>query len=99
MKKTELISLENFMNVSYKKTKCKPSVYRASSFVPFSPLAMLDPTILTIGGIVLGITLIERFLERLGVLCIAEDISSVLRFIMPVTFFGALIYFFMTFSI
>ncbi|MGG0343281.1 hypothetical protein ABEY50_24795 [Priestia megaterium] len=99
MKKTELISLKNFMNVSYKKTKCKPSAYRAFSFVPFSPLAMLDPTILTIGGIVLGIALIERFLERLGVLDIEENISSVLRFIMPVTFFGALIYFLMTFSI
>ncbi|GFZ69047.1 hypothetical protein PSE10B_55690 [Pseudomonas amygdali pv. eriobotryae] len=99
MKKTESISLENFMNGSYKRVKRRSRPYRAYSFVPFSPLAMLDPTILTIGGIVLGIALIERLLERLGVLDIAENISSVIRFIMPVTFFGALIYFLMTFSI
>jgi len=99
MKKTESISLESFMNGSYKKVKRRSRTYRAYSFVPFSPLAMLDPTILTIGGIVLGIALIERLLERLGVLDIAASISSVIRFIMPVTFFGALIYFLMTFSI
>lgn len=99
MKKTESISLESFMNGSYKKVKRRSRPYRAYSFVPFSPLAMLDPTILTIGGIVLGIALIERLLERLGVLDIAENISSVIRFIMPVTIFGALLYFFMTFSI
>ncbi|MEM5003200.1 hypothetical protein [Priestia megaterium] len=99
MKKTESISLENFMNGSYKKVKRRSRPHRTYSFVPFSPLALLDPTILTIGGIVLGIALIERLLERLGVLDIAENISSVLRFIMPITFFGALIYFLMTFSI
>ena len=99
MKKTESISLQDFMNQSYKKVKRRYRPYRTFSFVPFSPLAMLDPTILTIGGVVLGIALIERSLERLGVLDIAANISGVLRFIMPVTFFGALIYFLMTFSI
>ena len=99
MKKTESISIESFMNGSYKKVKRRSRPYRAYSFVPFSPLAMLDPTILTVGGIVLGIALIERLLERLGVLDIAANISGVLRFIMPVTFFGALIYFLMTVSI
>ncbi|MFL0475605.1 hypothetical protein ACH0CI_26855 [Priestia sp. 179-F W1.4 NHS] len=99
MKNTESISFQDFMNESYKKAKRRYRPYRTFSFVPFSPLAMLDPTILTLGGIVLGIALIERLLERLGVLDIAANISGVLRFIMPVTFFGALIYFLMTFSI
>ena len=97
MKKTESISLESFMNGSYKKVKRRSRPYRAYSFVPFSPLAMLDPTILTIGGIVLGVVLIERFLERLGVLDIADKISSVMRFLFPLTFFGAIIYFLATF--
>ncbi|SDE83918.1 hypothetical protein SAMN04487777_13214 [Priestia aryabhattai B8W22] len=97
MKKTELISFQDFMNGSYKKVKRRSRPYRAYSFVPFSPLAMLDPTILTIGGIVLGVVLIERFLEYLGVLDIVDKISSVMRFLFPLSFFGALIYFLVTF--
>jgi len=80
----------------------KPSLTRlrplkAYSFVPFSPLAMLDPTILTIGGIVLGIAIIERILERWGVIDLVDQFSKVMRFILPVAFYGALFYFFVTF--
>jgi len=74
-----------------------PRSFRAYSFVPFSPLAMLDPTILTIGGIVLGIAIIERILERWGVIDLVDQFAKVMRFILPVTFYSALIYFFATF--
>jgi hypothetical protein len=75
----------------------KPRPVTDYSFVPFSPLAILDPTILTIGGIVLGITIIERILERWGVMDLADQVEKVMRFILPVTFYGALFYFFATF--
>ena len=75
----------------------EPRPFKAYSFVPFSPLAMLDPTILTIGGIVLGIAIIERILERWGVIDLVDQFAKVMRFILPVTFYSALIYFFATF--
>ncbi|MFE8064655.1 hypothetical protein [Priestia aryabhattai] len=75
----------------------RPRPLKAYSFVPFSPLAMLDPTILTIGGIVLGIAIIERILERWGVIDLVDQFAKVMRFILPVTFYSALIYFFVTF--
>jgi hypothetical protein len=76
-------------------TRSRP--FRAYSFVPFSPLAMLDPTILTIGGIVLGIAIIERILERWGVIDLVDQLAKVMRFILPVAFYSALFYFFATF--
>jgi len=76
----------------------RPRPFRAYSFVPFSPLAMLDPTILTIGGIVLGIAaIIERILERWGVIDLVDQFAKVMRFILPVAFYSALFYFFATF--
>ena len=75
----------------------KPRPVKAYSFVPFSPFAMLDPTILTIGGIVLGIAIIERILERWGVVDLADQCAKVMRFILPVAFYSALFYFFATF--
>jgi hypothetical protein len=52
---------------------------------------------LTIGGIVLGIAIIERILERWGVIDLVDQFAKVMRFILPVTFYGALFYFFATF--
>ena len=75
----------------------RPRPFQAYSFVPFSPLAMLDPTILTIGGIVLGIAIIERILERWGVIDLVDQFAKIMRFILPVTFYSVLIYFFATF--
>ncbi|MBE5103308.1 hypothetical protein [Priestia aryabhattai] len=71
--------------------------FMAYSFVPFSSLAMLDPTILIIGGIVLGIAIIERILERWGVIDLVDQFAKAMRFILPVTFYSALIYFFAIF--
>ncbi|MEB2268423.1 hypothetical protein LAV77_26950 [Priestia megaterium] len=75
----------------------EPRPFKAYSFVSFSPLAMLDPTILTIGIIVLGIAIIEGILERWGVIELGDQFAKVMRFILPVTFYSALIYFFGTF--
>ncbi|WP_427127512.1 hypothetical protein ACQCPQ_29185 (plasmid) [Priestia megaterium] len=97
MRKTHYITFRNFFHKPSPKLSTKPHPFTAYSFVPFSPVAMLDPTILTIGGIVLGIALIERMLERWGVIDLADQFEKVMRFILPVTFYGALFYFFATF--
>ncbi|WP_375347400.1 hypothetical protein ACEWPB_28300 (plasmid) [Priestia megaterium] len=97
MRKTHDIGFRNFLHQPFFKPSTKPRPFKAYSFVPFSPLAMLDPTILTIGGIVLGIAIIERILERWGVIDLVDQFAKVMRFILPVTFYGALFYFFATF--
>ncbi len=97
MRKTHYSTFQNFFHKLSSKSSTKPRPFRAYSFVPFSPLAMLDPTILTIGGIVLGIAIIERILERWGVIDLVDHFSKIMRFILPVTFYSALIYFFATF--
>ncbi|MFL0475429.1 hypothetical protein ACH0CI_25915 [Priestia sp. 179-F W1.4 NHS] len=97
MRKTHDSTFRKFFHHSFFKPSTKPRPSKAYSFVPFSPLAMLDPTILTIGGIVLGIAIIERILERWGVIDLVDQFAKVMRFILPVTFYSALIYFFATF--
>jgi hypothetical protein len=97
MRKTHYIGFRNFLHQPFFKPSTKSCPFKAYSFVPFSPLAMLDPTILTLGGIVLGIAIIERILERWGVMDLVDQFAKVMRFILPVTFYSALIYFFATF--
>ncbi|MEB2268090.1 hypothetical protein LAV77_25090 [Priestia megaterium] len=97
MRKTHYNTFRNFFYKPSSKSSTKPRPFRACSFVPFSPLAMLDPTILTIGGIVLGIAIIERILERWGVIDLVDQFGKIMRLILPVTFYSALIYFFATF--
>src|SRR5919205_1811806 len=93
MRKTHDIGFRNFLHQPSFKPSTKHRPFKAYSFVPFSPLAMLDPTILTIGGIVLGVAIIERILERWGVIDLVDQFAKVMRFILPVTFYSALIYF------
>ncbi|MET3689495.1 hypothetical protein ABIC37_005045 [Priestia megaterium] len=97
MRITHYSTFQKFFHKPSFKSSTKPRLFRAYSFVPFSPLAMLDPTILTIGGIVLGIAIIERILERWGVMDLVDQFAKIMRFILPVTFYSALIYFFATF--
>jgi len=97
MRKTHYITFQNFFHKPSSNPSTKPRPFKAYSFVPFSPVAMLDPTILTIGGIVLGIAFIEQVLNRWGVIDLADQFEKVMRFILPVTFYGALFYFFATF--
>ncbi|MED4235905.1 hypothetical protein [Priestia megaterium] len=97
MRKTKWFDFRNFFHKPSLTSSIKPRPFKAYSFVPFSPFAMLDPTILTIGGIVLGIAIIERILERWGVIDLVDQFSKIMRFILPVTFYSALIYFFATF--
>ena len=97
MRKTQWFNFRNFFQKPSLTSSIKLRSFNAYSFVPFSPLAMLDPTILTIGGIVLGIAIIERILERWGVIDLVDQFAKVMRFILPVTFYSALIYFFATF--
>jgi len=97
MRKTQWVNFRNFLHKPSSKPSTKPRPFKAYSFVPFSPLAMLDPTILTIGGIVLGIAIIERILEGWGVIDLVDQFAKVMRFILPVAFYSALFYFFATF--
>ncbi|MCM3186469.1 hypothetical protein [Priestia megaterium] len=97
MIKTKGFIFHNIYSPSPKPFLTRPRPFKTYSFVPFSPLAMLDPTILTIGGIVLGIAIIERILERWGVIDLVDQFAKVMRFILPVAFYSALIYFFATF--
>jgi hypothetical protein len=97
MRKTQWFIFRKIFSPSPKPPLKRPRPFKAYSFVPFSPLAMLDPTILTIGGIVLGIAIIERILERWGVIDLVDQLAKVMRFILPVAFYSALFYFFATF--
>jgi len=97
MRKTKGFTFPKIFSPPHKPPLTGPRPLKAYSFVPFSPLAMLDPTILTIGGIVLGIAIIERILERWGVIDLVDQFAKVMRFILPVTFYGPLFYFFATF--
>jgi len=97
MRKTKGFNFRKIFPPSPQPSLTRPHPFKAYSFVPFSPLAMLDPTILTLGGIVLGIAIIERILERWGVIDLVDQFAKVMRFILPVTFYSALLYFFATF--
>ncbi|MBT2281016.1 hypothetical protein J7E51_24320 [Priestia megaterium] len=97
MRKTKGLTFRKIFLPSHKPSLTRPHPFKAYSFVPFSPLAMLDPTVLTLGGIVLGIAIIERILERWGAIDLVDQFARVMRFILPVTFYSALIYFFATF--
>ncbi|MFP7736478.1 hypothetical protein ACLHDF_24375 [Priestia aryabhattai] len=97
MRKTQRFLFRKIFSPPLKPCLTRRRPFRAYSFVPFSPLAMLDPTILTLGGIVLGIAIIERILDRWGVIDLVDQFAKVMRFILPVTFYSALLYFFATF--
>ncbi|MFQ6391572.1 hypothetical protein ACLNAR_27770 [Priestia aryabhattai] len=97
MRKTKEFTFRKIFPLPHKASPTRPRPFKAYSFVPFSPLAMLDPTILTLGSIVLGIAIIERILERWGVIDLVDQFAKVMRFILPVTFYGALFYFFAIF--
>ncbi|MEI4529349.1 hypothetical protein [Priestia megaterium] len=97
MRKTQRFPFRKIFSPPHKLSLTKSRPFKVYSFVPFSPLAMFDPTILTIGGIVLGIAIIERILERWGVIDLVDQFAKVMRFILPVTFYSALVYFFATF--
>lgn len=63
MRKTKWFDFRSFFYNPSLTSSLKPRPIAAYSFVLFSPVAMIDPTILTIEGIVLGIAIIERMLE------------------------------------
>lgn len=63
MKKTQWFGFQNVFQPRLKKSPTKPRPFHAYSFVPFSPFAMLDPTILTIGGII-QVASIHELMEK-----------------------------------
>ena len=97
MRKTQWFIFRTFFHKPSLTSSLKPRPVNVYSFVPFSPYAMLDPTILAIGGIVLAVAFIEWLLDRWGIIDVANHFEKVMRFILPITFYGALFYFFATF--
>ncbi|MCW1049172.1 hypothetical protein OK414_29405 [Priestia sp. JV24] len=91
---TESMSVKQFMNRTQKKEYGRRNFTAYS--ISFTPLALLDPLMISIGLGVLGIVFVERMLTHFGLHHIAELISNVIRIIGPTAFFAALIYFFVT---
>ena len=84
------IKFDSFMDGSYKKI---PNRVKAYSFVSVSPLAFLDPNIITFGAVILGIALAEKHLEKIGLYDVAEKIEGIIKFALPVGAFSYLTYF------
>jgi hypothetical protein len=84
------IKFKEFMDGSYKTYVPKRKSFKALSIVTVSPTAMLDPTIITFGGIVLLIALAERYSGSIGMYDAAEKIDKLMGLIFPV---GALSFF------
>ncbi|MDF1964682.1 hypothetical protein P2R64_32280 [Priestia megaterium] len=82
MRKTQWFDFRNFLHKPSLSSSIKPRPFKAYSFVPFSPVAMLDPTILTVGGIVLGIAFIEQVLIRLGAMDLAGHLLWILTLLL-----------------
>jgi mannose/fructose/N-acetylgalactosamine-specific phosphotransferase system component IIC len=90
VKKTQTIKFSEFMSGEYKKPKQKQ--VKAYSVIYINPWAFIDPTICTIGGVVLGIALFEKFLERKEYFSLLEKMQSVTGLLFPAIGFGSLVY-------
>ena len=91
VKKTQTIQFNQFMSGEYKKPKKKP--LKAYSVIYINPWAFIDPTVCAIGGVVLGIALLEKYLERKEHFPLLEKIQSVTGLLFPALGFGGLVYF------
>jgi len=72
MRKAQRFTFRNFFHRPSLTSSMKPRPVNVYSFVPFSPFAMLPPTILIIGGIVLAVVFIEWLLDRWSVMNLAD---------------------------
>ncbi|MFP3666540.1 hypothetical protein SB717_15460 [Priestia sp. SIMBA_032] len=91
MKYVHTISFSDFMDRSYQKVVQKEKPTRAYSLY-INPMVFLDPTVCVIGGSILGLALIEKFLIRQGNIDIAMVIQSVAHILFPLLTIGSLVY-------
>ncbi|WP_427124773.1 hypothetical protein ACQCPP_12575 [Priestia megaterium] len=91
MKKVQTISFSDFMDRSYQKVVQKKKPIRAYSLY-INPIVLFDPTVCVIGGIILGLALIEKLLIRQGNIDIAMVIQSVVHILFPLLTIGSLTY-------
>lgn len=91
MRALEVIPFQAFMRGQ--KTSCKEVKLHS---VTFSPLMLIDPTMVTIGGVVLGVVAVEKLLVIAGYENIAEYISTTLKATIPFVIIGAFVFFLAT---
>ncbi|KRD90819.1 hypothetical protein ASE51_09560 [Bacillus sp. Root147] len=91
MKCVHTISFADFMDRTYQKVVQKKKPTRAYSLY-INPVVLFDPTVCIIGGSILGLALIEKFLIRQGNIDIAMVIQSVVHILFPLLTIGSLIY-------
>jgi hypothetical protein len=83
MKKVQTIKFQDFMDGSYKQQrKVSPKVYS------ISPFALMDPTIMIVGGVIVGIAILERVFESQGNYDVAEGLHMAFNIAIPMAAFG-----------
>lgn len=87
--KVHTIKFNDFMNGSYKNKPTKKN----DTLYTISPLMFIDPSTLIIGGIVLGIVMLENFMESKGYYEEVERVQGWMSFVLPVGFIGGFIYY------
>lgn len=92
----KIIKFKEFMNGRYKLYTPKKKSFKAFSIVTVSPTAMLDPTIITFGSIVLLIALAERYSGKLGLYDVMENINKLTGVLFPLGALSFLLYFIFT---
>lgn len=87
----ETINFKDFMRGHT--THRKEAKYHS---IVFNPLWLIDKNILILGGVVVGIVLVEKFLVLCGHEEIAEAISNTLKVLFPIMAIGSIIFFLVT---
>jgi hypothetical protein len=94
VKRVETINFREFMSGEWEQPKKKP--LKAYSVIYINPWAFIDPTICAIGGVVLGIALFEKYLEKKEHFPLLDKMQSVTGLLFPAVGFGSLVYFLLT---
>ncbi|MEH6965356.1 hypothetical protein V7079_23350 [Priestia megaterium] len=91
MKCVHTIRFSDFMDRNYKEVVQKKKPTKTYSLY-INPLVFLDPTVCIIGGGILGLALVEKFLIHQGNIDIAMVIQSIISILFPLLAVGSLIY-------
>lgn len=93
MKNVQRIPFTKFLDGSYKiKPVPRKKKTRAYSIIYVNPAAFIDPTICTIGAIVLSAAIAEKVLDACGFHDLVSRIERVRSVVLPLTVVGALTY-------
>ncbi|KPB03080.1 hypothetical protein [Bacillus sp. CHD6a] len=92
----ETINYKDFMRGQHRFPNLKSKKQNVYSIITVSPFALFDPLVLGVAAGILGIVLLEKFLEGSSLFVLGEYLAKFIGVICPVALFGALIYFLMT---